>query len=305
MIQAVLAAEDHRFFEHRGVDAVRIAGAAVTNVTGRHRYLVGASTLTQQLVKNTLLHPEQTVSRKLRAQALAMLLERRLSKARILELFLNEVYLGQQGSFAIHGVAQGARSLFGKDLRNITLGEAATMAGIIQAPQSHAPGRHPDRARTRRNGVLHAMVEQRFVTPDEALSAAREPIRAIADTLDVEAPYFVDLVDGRLKQALAHRAAGRTGVRVETTLDVHLQRLAETAVHERVVQNRRRARRGARRAATGSVDRRRPAERRDQGPRRRRLLSRLPVQSRGPGATTARFGRQAVRVPGGARTRPE
>ena len=232
VIQAVLAAEDHRFFEHRGVDAVRIAGAAVTNVTGRHRYLVGASTLTQQLVKNTLLHPEQTVSRKLREQALAMLLERRLSKARILELFLNEVYLGQQGSFAIHGVAQGARSLFGKDLRNITLGEAATMAGIIQAPQSHAPGRHPDRARTRRNGVLHAMVEQRFVTPDEALSAAREPIRAVADTLDVEAPYFVDLVDGRLKQALAHRAAGRTGVRVDTTLDVHLQRLAETAVHE-------------------------------------------------------------------------
>ena len=107
VIQTVLAAEDHRFFEHLGIDAVRIAGAAVTNVTGNRRYLVGASTLTQQLVKNTLLDPEQTISRKLREQALSILLERRLSKARILELYLNEVYLGQQGSFAIHGVTQG------------------------------------------------------------------------------------------------------------------------------------------------------------------------------------------------------
>ena len=231
VIQTVLASEDSRFFEHLGVDAVRIAGAAITNVTGNRRYLVGASTLTQQLVKNTVLDPEQTISRKLREQALSILLERRLSKARILELYLNEVYLGQQGSFAIHGVSQGAHSLFGKDLRNLTLGEAATMAGIIQAPQLHAPARHPDRARTRRNGVLQAMVEHGFVTPDEALTAAREPIRAVADTVDVEAPYFVDLVDGRLTQLLADRA-GSTGLRVETTLDVHLQHLAETAVRE-------------------------------------------------------------------------
>ena len=232
VIQAVLSAEDHRFFGHHGVDAVRIAGAIVTNLTGNRRYLVGASTLTQQLIKNTLLHPAQTMSRKLREQALAMLLEQRLSSARILELYLNEVYLGQHGSFAIHGVAQGARSLFGKDLGNLTLGEAATIAGIIQAPQLHAPDRHPDRARTRRNGVLLAMVEHGFVTPDRALAAIREPIRAIADTADVEAPYFVDLVDRRLTQALAHHNGGSAGLRIDTTLDLHLQRLAETAVHE-------------------------------------------------------------------------
>ena len=232
VIQAVLSAEDHRFFAHHGVDAIRIAGATVTNLTSNRRYLVGASTLTQQLVKNTLLHPEQTMLRKLREQALAMLLERRLSKARILELYLNEVYLGQQGSFAIHGVAQGARSLFGKDLGNLTLDEAATMAGIIQAPQLLAPDRHPDRARTRRNGVLLAMVEHGFVTPDGALAATREPIRAIADIEDVEAPYFVDLVDRRLTRALAHREGGSTGLRIDTTLDLHLQRLAETTLHE-------------------------------------------------------------------------
>jgi penicillin-binding protein 1B len=230
VIQSVLAAEDHRFFDHHGVDAVRIAGAAVTNITGNRRYLVGASTLTQQLIKNTLLGPEQTLSRKVHEQALAILLERRLSKARILELYLNTVYLGQQGSFAIHGVAQGARALFGKDLRNLTLGETATMAGIIQAPQLHAPDRHPDRARSRRNGVLQAMVEQRFLTPDEALAAARAPIRGVADTDDVEAPYFVDLVDNQLEQVLPDRDADRAGLQIVTTLDVHLQRLAETAV---------------------------------------------------------------------------
>ena len=235
VIQAVLAAEDHRFFEHRGVDAIRIAGAAVTNVTGNRRYLVGASTLTQQLVKNTLLSAERTVSRKLREQALAMLLERRLSKARILELYLNQVYLGQQGSFAIHGVAQGARALFGKNLRNLSLGESATMAGIIQAPQRHAPARHPDRAQTRRNGVLQAMVEHGFVTPDEALESTREPIRAVAETAeDVEAPYFVDLVGTQLAHVGADRDAGRGGLRIETTLDLRLQGLAEAALRDGV-----------------------------------------------------------------------
>jgi len=232
VIQAVVAAEDHRFFDHHGIDAIRIAGAAVTNMTGNRRYLVGASTLTQQLVKNTLLSPEQTISRKLREQALAMLLERRLPKARILELYLNDVYLGQQGSFAIHGVAQGARALFGKDLANLTLGEIATMAGIIQAPQLHAPSRHPERARTRRNGVLQAMVERRFLTPDEALEASREPMQAVGDTVDVEAPYFVDLVRARLGDALADREADTAGLTVQTTLDAHLQQQAEIAVRE-------------------------------------------------------------------------
>ena len=243
VIQAVLAAEDHRFFAHGGVDPVRMAGAAVTNVTGNRPYLVGASTLTQQLVKNTLLSPEQTIARKLREQALALLLERRLSKARILELYLNEVYLGQRGTFAIHGVTQGAHSIFGKDLGNLTLGEAAMLAGLIRAPQQYAPDRYPERAQTGRNGVLQAMVELGFVTPDEALEAAREPISAVSETSDVEAPYFVDLVDRQLVELARHRDTPSTALRVETTLDVHLQRLAESAVHD-----------GLRRITTGRSD---------------------------------------------------
>lgn len=232
VVRAVLAAEDHRFFAHPGIDAIRIAGAAVTNLTGNRSYLVGASTLTQQLIKNTLLSPEQTLWRKLREQALALLLERRLPKPRILEMYLNDVYLGHRGSFAVHGVAQGARALFGKDLRNLTLGEAATLAGLIRAPQTHAPHRHPERARERRNGVLQAMVELGLVTPDRAMVATREPLAAVGDGGDREAPYLVDFVRSRLAGRLDEWRSGNRALRIETTLDLHLQRLAETAVRE-------------------------------------------------------------------------
>ena len=257
VVRAVLAAEDHRFFGHPGIDAIRIAGAAVTNLTGNRSYLVGASTLTQQLIKNTLLTPEQTLWRKLREQALALLLERRLPKARILELYLNEVYLGHRGSFAIHGVAQGARALFGKDLGNLTLGEAATMAGLIRAPQTHAPHRHPERARERRNGVLQAMVDLGLVTPDRAMVAAREPLGGLADPADREAPYLVDFVRSRIGDRLDGWRDRGGALRIETTVDLHLQRLAETAVREGLdrIGDRRGARTEARpQAALVAVD---------------------------------------------------
>ncbi len=257
VVRAVLAAEDHRFFAHPGIDAVRIAGAAVTNLTGDRSHLVGASTLTQQLIKNTLLSSEQTLWRKLREQALAILLERRLPKPRILELYLNEVYLGHRGSFAIHGVAQGARALFGKDLRNLTLGEAATMAGLIRAPQTHAPHRHPERARERRNGVLQAMVDLGLVTPDRAMVAAREPLTAVTDAADREAPYLVDFVRAQVDDRLDDRRGGSRALRIDTTVDLHLQRLAETAVREGLdrIGGRRSGRSGPRpQAALVSVD---------------------------------------------------
>ncbi len=257
VVRAVLAAEDHRFFGHPGIDAIRIAGAAVTNLTGNRSYLVGASTLTQQLIKNTLLTPEQTLWRKLREQALALLLERRLAKPRILEMYLNEVYLGHRGSFAIHGVAQGARALFGKDLANLTLGEAATMAGLIRAPQTHTPHRHPERARERRNGVLQAMVDLGLVTPDRAMVAAREPLGGVADPADREAPYLVDFVRSRLGDRLDEWRDRGEALRIETTVDLHLQRLAETAVREGLdrIGDRRGARPEARpQAALVAVD---------------------------------------------------
>ena len=294
VVRAVLAAEDHRFFGHPGIDAVRIAGAAVTNLTGNRSYLVGASTLTQQLIKNTLLSPEQTLWRKLREQALALLLERRLPKPRILELYLNEVYLGHRGSFAIHGVAQGARALFGKDLGNLTLGEAATMAGLIRAPQTHAPHRHPERARERRNGVLQAMVDLGLVTPDRAMVAAREPLGGVADPADREAPYLVDFVRSRIGDRLDEWRDRGEALRIETTLDLHLQRLAETAVREGLdrIGDRRGARPETRpQAALVAVDPRSGAVRAMVGGRsyQESQLNRVERARRQPGSVVKPF----------------
>src|SRR5690606_35201704 len=115
VVQAVLAIEDRRFYNHPGVDVIRTAGAIVTNIRGDRPYLVGGSTLTQQLVKNSFLTPEKSYTRKLREQVMSIVLERRLTKDQILELYLNDVYLGQRGSFAVHGMAEGARMFFGKD----------------------------------------------------------------------------------------------------------------------------------------------------------------------------------------------
>lgn len=231
MVQAVLAIEDRRFFDHPGVDVVRTVGAVLTNLRGDRPYLVGGSTLTQQLVKNFFLTPEKTLKRKLLEQLMAIVLERRLTKDQILELYLNEVYLGQRGSFAIHGVAEGARMFFGKDIANLTLAEAATMAGVIQSPQVYSPVRAPERSKTRRNVVLGTMVESGFITTDAAEAAALEPVITVPQALDNEAPYFVDMVGQVLADHYADLPSAR-GVDVYTTLDLHLQRLAQEAVRE-------------------------------------------------------------------------
>jgi len=223
LVQAVLAIEDRRFFDHPGVDVIRAAGALVTNLRGDRPYLVGGSTLTQQLVKNLVLTPEKTIRRKVQEQFMALILERRLSKDQILELYLNEIYLGQRGSFAVHGVAEAARLYFGKDVANLTLAESATIAGLIQSPSAYSPFRSPDRARERRDVVLHVMVDAGFITKDAAERAVAEPLKPVARGLDAEAPYFVDLV--------AQRLAGVTGrADVHTTLDLRLQRMALDAV---------------------------------------------------------------------------
>ncbi|HEU4786188.1 MAG TPA: transglycosylase domain-containing protein, partial [Gemmatimonadaceae bacterium] len=149
-VEAVLAIEDHRFYDHPGVDLIGFARAAFTNLFGNKPYLAGGSTITQQLVKNMFNMPEKTIRRKLKEQYMALIIERRLSKDEILELYLNDVYLGNRGSFEIHGVAEAARLFFGKDVSNVTLGEAATIAGVIQTAR-HSPFKSIERARERRN----------------------------------------------------------------------------------------------------------------------------------------------------------
>jgi penicillin-binding protein 1B len=259
MVQAVLAIEDRRFYSHPGIDPIAIIGAAMTNVFGDKPYLSGASTLTQQLVKNFFLTPEKSLRRKLLEQFMALILERRASKDEILELYLNEVYLGQRGSFAIHGVAEAARLIFGKDVGNLTLAESATVAGMIQSPPALSPFNAPERARERRNVVLQAMVDADYIAADAATRAAHEPMIVVARALDAEAPHFVDAVGDTLAERYPELTAGTQGLDVYTTLDLHLQRVAEDAVREGLKRvdsslSRRRRKVGPAQAALIAVD---------------------------------------------------
>ena len=236
MVQAVLAIEDRRFYEHPGIDPIRIVGAIITNIRGNKPYLVGGSTLTQQLIKNFFLTPEKSLRRKFQEQFLAMVLETRASKDEILELYLNDVYLGQRGSFAIHGVPEAARLFFGKDVTNLSLAEAATIAGVIQAPYTHSPFSSLTRSRDRRNVVLQAMADAGYVSTAAAERAGREPVQVVAHALDTEAPYFIDLLGQVLSEQYAGLLTSTKPVDIYTTLDINQQRIAQDAVRAGLVQ---------------------------------------------------------------------
>jgi penicillin-binding protein 1B len=241
VVQAVLAIEDRRFYLHPGVDPISILGALVTNVIGDRPYLVGASTITQQLARNFFLTEEMAVEqetrqrsirRKVAEQFMAVILTTKATKDEILELYLNDVYLGHRGSFAIHGVAEAARLYFGKDVNNLALGEAATIAGIIQSPATLSPFNAPVKARERRNVVLAAMADADYVSQEAADRASKEPLAPVARALDAQAPYFVDFVGDRLAQQYPTLTLDTEAVDVYTTLDIHLQRLAQDAVRQ-------------------------------------------------------------------------
>jgi penicillin-binding protein 1B len=232
MIQAVLAIEDRRFYDHPGIDPIGIGGAIFRNVFGNKAYLASGSTITQQLVKNTFLTPEKTPKRKMTEWFMSVVLETRLSKDQILQLYLNDVALGQRGSFAIHGVAEAARLFFAKDISNVNAVEAATIAGVIQSPSRLSPFNNPERAKDRRNVVLRAMADTGYISTDAADRAVREPLGIVARALEAEAPYFVDYVSQELQSK--YPAAGT--VDVYTTLDLHMQRLAQDALRDGLVR---------------------------------------------------------------------
>ena len=268
MVQAVLAIEDRRFYDHPGVDPIGMAGAAMSYLTGRRTYLAGGSTITQQLVRNVFLPNfgmtlqtarERSLRRKVLEMWVSLVLTQRASKQAILEMYLNDIPLGQRGSFAIHGVAEASRLFFGKDVSNLSLAEAATIAGVIKSPSALSPFTNPVRCKERRNVVLGAMVDAGYVTADTADRAAHEPLLIVQRALEAEAPYFVDYVG----QTLAEQYPGLTtttnqAVDVYTTLDLHLQRIAQDAVRDgltRVDQLlSRRKRRGKAEASLIAVD---------------------------------------------------
>jgi len=241
MQDAVLAIEDQSYYSHPGVNPFSVLRSVVVNAFGSNRYPVGGSTITQQLARmffltdefnNELARGTRSYRRKVQEAFMSLVLERRASKDEILELYLNDVYLGQRGSFAIHGVAEAARLFFGKDVANLSVSEAALIAGVIQNPGLHSPFVNPKSAVERRNVVLRAMADEEYITMDVAQRAMREPLQVAPRSVDNEAPYFVDMVGQQIAEEFPGLTAQENSVDVHTTLDINLQRHALDAVRD-------------------------------------------------------------------------
>ncbi|HUH64764.1 MAG TPA: PBP1A family penicillin-binding protein [Terracidiphilus sp.] len=235
LVTAVVAIEDRRFFDHGGVDYVRLLGALRNDLTPGHRYVEGGSTLTMQLARGFFLTPERRLKRKLIEIVITFQLEHRFTKKQIFEMYANQINLGQRGSFSIDGFGEAAQAYFGKDVRQLDLAECALLAGLIQSPNRLNPFRHPDRAIERRNLVLDSMVETGAITHEQAEQAKNEGLDLSDQSVDAsEAPYFVDLVHDQLLQKLGDRDFNREGLRIYTTLDPDLQREATEAVETKI-----------------------------------------------------------------------
>jgi penicillin-binding protein 1B len=230
LIRAILVTEDRRFFEHAGVDWVGISRAAWENFrSGEVRQ--GGSTLTQQLMKNFFLTTDRTLTRKLKEVAMAVVAERRYSKMQILENYLNEIYLGQQGARGIFGVAEASRFYFGKDPRDLDVAEAASLAGLIRAPNAYSPFRAPERALVRRNTVLRLLRDAGEIDEETyELSRARSLGVVPRAERNQEAAYFVDHVKDELAERFPSQLLVTEGLEIHTTLDPLLQELADDAV---------------------------------------------------------------------------
>ncbi len=231
VVAAFLAAEDKSFFTHPGVSLPDIARAALQNALNfGTRRPVGASTITQQVAKNMLLTNEVSIERKAKEAILALRIEEALSKRRILELYLNEIYLG----FGAYGVASAAMNYFDRSLAELSLAEAAFLAVLPKAPNNYDPRRYPDRARERRDWVLGRMLEDGHITQAEYAEARAEPIvtrqRGPEDT--VRADYFAEEVRRELIARFGERELFRGGLSVRTSMDPRMQAAAEAALRK-------------------------------------------------------------------------
>src|SRR5882757_132735 len=230
MVDAVLSIEDRRFFQHSGVNFLRLAEAAWIDFT-RQRHQQGGSTITMQLSRAFFLTPEKTLKRKLIEMLIAIQLEQKFSKQQIFEFYANRVDLGQRGSFTISGLAEAARSYFNKDLKDVTVPEAALLAGLIQAPSYLSPYRHPERALGRRNTVIDSMVETRAITREQADKAKATSLKLAPPNVEAsDAPYYVDMVRDAIISKLNERELNDQSYRIYTALDPELQRSAAQAV---------------------------------------------------------------------------
>ena len=235
VVSAFLSAEDKNFYSHHGVDPVSMFRAALTDVGRWHskRRPVGASTITQQVAKNMLLTNELTMSRKIKEILLATRLDQALSKDRILELYLNEIYLGS----GAYGVESAALIYFNKSLDELSLSEAAFLAGLPKAPNNYNPARYPQQAKTRRDWVLDRMAEDGSAPEKEIVAARAEPIvlRRREEAEIVNGPYFAEEVRRDLLARYGEKGLYQSGLSVRTSLDAKLQPAADKALRDGLI----------------------------------------------------------------------
>ena len=235
MVQAVTSAEDKRFFQHSGFDPIRIVKAMYVDLK-QGRKDQGASTLTMQLAKNIWLDQGKRWTRKLSEMIITLQLEQKLTKEQIFEDYANEIYLGSRGSFRIHGFGEASEAFLGKDLSQISLPEAAELAGMIQNPAHFDPYRHPDHTKERRNLVLTLMRQNGFINDRDYALAVDAPMVVPKGTAQsIEAPYFADLVNDTVQNMFQDQDFQNNASRIYTTLDLRLQRAGVDAVQKGMV----------------------------------------------------------------------
>ena len=232
LVHAILSAEDKRFFDHGGFDFIRIAGAAWADIRHSSSHYQGASTITMQVARTFFLSTDRNWRRKLAEAMISMELEQRFNKQQIFELYANEVYLGNRGSFGIRGFSEASVAYFGKDMRQLSIAECAYLAGIIRAPNYYSSAdRRPERGAQARDRVLTQMLENKYITQADVDEAKREPLKIVHSSGSAsEAPYFVDMVKDHLLDKYSENELLSQNFRVYTTLDPALQRAASAAV---------------------------------------------------------------------------
>ena len=226
LINAFVAAEDARFFEHHGIDYWRILGATFRNIEA-FDVVQGGSTITQQIAKSFFLTPERSFTRKIKEAILAQRIESYLTKNEILFLYLNQIYLGE----GAYGAGAAAKSYFGKTVENLTLAECAMMAGLPPAPNSLSPFRNPKKARERQIYVLNRMLEKQMITPVQAIRAQAEEIRLRPKGLrGNDAPYVLEMVRQHVEEKYGKDLLYKGGLKIYTTINAQMQASAQTAV---------------------------------------------------------------------------
>lgn len=233
LISATIAIEDKHFYQHPGIDPIGIVRALKLNLTSPEPTLQGGSTLTQQLIKNTLLTSDQTIGRKIKEALLALWTERIYSKEEILQMYFNEAPYGGPA----WGIETAAEMYFGKEARGLNLAESTYLAGLPAAPTEYSPyGIHPEKGKERQKEVLAQMVESSYLTQEEADRVFLEKLSFKAPISDIKAPHFVMYVRSVLAKKYGEKIVSQGGLKVITTLDLGLQEMAEEVVLEQITK---------------------------------------------------------------------